>query len=183
MPFNIGQRAKWYKYYSEKFGVSEDRLKREFEKELSGGTEIDDPLEIPDKMEIIFKYSYGEQSRFFRELRENKRIMGAKCVKCGQVYCPPRGDCHLCYEPTEWVELSGKGTIVSHTVQYVTASALVRKTPFICCYVQLDGADTLLMTNLEMDDVEKCQKGMRVVAHFRHDRHGDINDFYFKVAK
>jgi uncharacterized protein len=183
MPFNVGQRAKWYKYYSDKYGIPEDALKREFEKELSGENDMDAPLEIPDKMEVFFKYSYGKQSRFFRELRENKRIMGAKCVKCGRVYCPPRGDCHLCYEPTEWVELTGEGTIVSYTIQYVTTSAFIRKVPFICCYVKLDGTDSLLLTNMEMDDVEMCRPGMRVKAKFRSERHGTITDFYFKVLE
>jgi len=182
MPFDSVQKEKWYAYFSKKYGIPVDALRREFEAELDGKNDIGSPLEIPDKMEINFKYSYGKQSRFFRELRENKRILGAKCVKCGRVFCPPRGDCHLCYEPTEWVELSGKGAIVSYTIQYVSTSAFIKKVPFICCYVKLDGTDSLLMTNMEMDDVDKCRPGMRVEAVFRDERHGAITDFFFKVT-
>ncbi len=181
MPFDSAQKDRWYSYFSKKYGIPVEAMRREYEAELDGKNDMDSPLEIPDKMESFFKYSYGKQSRFFRELRENKRILGAKCVKCGRVFCPPRGDCHLCYEPTEWVELSGKGTIVSYTIQYVTTSAFIKKVPFICCYIKLDGTDSLLMTNMEMDDVDKCRPGMRVEAVFRDERHGTITDFYFKV--
>jgi len=183
MPFDAQQKENWYKYFSDKYGIPVEYLKREYEKELDAQNAPDSPLEIPDKMEVFFKYSYGKQSRFFRELRENKRILGAKCTKCGRVYCPPRGDCHLCYEPTEWVELSGKGTIISYTIQYVSTSAFIRKVPFIVCYVKLDGTNSLLMTNMEMDDVNACKPGMRVEAVFRDMRHGTITDFYFRALE
>ena len=81
------------------------------------------------------------------------------------------------------MELSGKGTIVSYTIQYVTTSAFIKKVPFICCYVKLDGTDSLLMTNMEMDDVEKCRPGMRVESVFRKERHGTITDFFFRIIE
>lgn len=180
MPFSNEQKEKWYAHFSNKYGIPVEHLKREFEAELDAKNPIDSPLEIPDKMEIFFKYSYGGQSRFFRELRENKRILGAKCAKCGKVYCPPRADCHICYEPTEWVELSGNGTIVSFTIQYYTTSVFIKKVPFIVCYIKLDGTDSLLIANMEMDDVQKCRPGMRVEAVFRDERHGTITDFFFR---
>jgi len=174
------EKEKWYEYFSEKYGIAVEHLKRDYEDELDGKNDPDAPLEIPDKMDIFFKYSYGGQSRFFRELRENRRIMGARCAKCGRTYCPPRAHCHTCYEKTEWVELSGEGTIESYTVQHYTTSAFIKKLPFICCYIRLDGTDSLLMTNMEMDDVSRCRPGMRVKAVFRDNRHGTITDFYFR---
>ncbi len=176
-------RAKWYEYFSRKFGFSMENLKKAYEEELSGKTPMEVPLEVPDKMEVNFKYSYGQQSRFFRELRENKKIYGAKCAKCGKVYCPPRSHCGFCYEPTEWVPLKGTGVIKAFTVQYQSTSAFIKKTPFICGYVQLDGTDFLMMTNMEADDVSKIKAGTRVEAVFREERHGLITDFYFRPIK
>ena len=69
MPFNTGQKAQWYKYFSEKYGIPAEQLKREYEDELDGKNAMDAPLEIPDRMDVVYKYSYGKQSRFFRELR------------------------------------------------------------------------------------------------------------------
>lgn len=177
---NEEEKKAWYRWYSKTLHVPEKQLRRAFEKQLSGEVEMDEPLEIPDIMSILYKYSYGKQSRFFRELRENKRILGAKCTSCGRVYCPPRADCALCYKPTKWIELSGKGEIVTCTVQYYTTSSFIKKVPFICAYVRLDGTDTVLMANIEMEDVSKARPGMRVEAVFRDERRGVITDFYFR---
>ena len=177
---NKSEREKWYNYFHEKFGIPLEYLKREYEDELSGKVSIDEPLEIPDKMDVIYKYSYGQQSRFFRELRDNKKIYGAKCPGCGKVYCPPRAHCSLCYEPTEWVPLEGTGVITACTVQYYTTSAFIKKLPFICAYVKLDGTDFIMMTNIEVEDVSKIKVGTRVKAFFRDERHGAITDVYFR---
>lgn len=177
---NKAEREKWYEYYSGKEGIPVEYLKRDFEDELSGKNAMDDPLEIPDKMDVIYKYSYGQQSRFFRELRENKKIYGAKCNQCSKVYCPPRATCSFCYEPTEWVPLEGTGIITACTVQYFTTSAFIKKLPFICAYIKLDGTNFIMMTNIEAKDVSQIDVGTRVKAHFREERHGAITDVYFK---
>ena len=177
---NEKAREKWYEYFNKKFGFSVENLKKAYEDELSGKNAMDLPLEVPDKMEVNFKYSYGQQSRFFRELRENKKIYGARCTKCGKVYCPPRSHCGFCYKPTEWIPLKGTGVIKACTVQYQSTSAFIKKTPFICGYVQLDGTDFILMANMEADDVSRVKAGTRVEAVFREDRHGLITDFYFR---
>lgn len=173
-------KEKWYRYMSHKHGIPQEFLVREFHKELSGERPMDVPLEVPDKMEVFFKYSLGQQSRFFRELRENMRILGARCSCCSKVYCPPRSHCSKCYTRTEWVELPGTGTVVACTIQHYTTSAFIKKLPFICAYIRLDGSDFLLMANMEVEDVAEIHPGTRVKAVFRNERHGAITDFYFK---
>lgn len=45
-----------------------------------------------------------------------KKLMAAKCKKCGNVMLPPRALCNKCHgDDLEWVELSGKGKLVSFT--------------------------------------------------------------------
>jgi len=170
----------WYKFFSEKYQIPVEQLKKEFQDELDGKNPVDAPLEIPDRMEVFFKYSYGKQSRFFRELRMHQRILGSKCPQCRRVYLPPRADCSLCYRPTSWVKLSGKGTVIACTIQHFSTSAFIKKVPFICAYIRLDGTDSLLMTNMEMDDPSRARPGMRVKAEFRKNRYGIITDFYFR---
>ncbi|MCC8152606.1 MAG: zinc ribbon domain-containing protein [Lachnospiraceae bacterium] len=49
--------------------------------------------------------------RFYEEL-ENGKIMGRKCTKCGNIEYPPVIACNRCgCFDTEWVEMSGRGTI------------------------------------------------------------------------
>ena len=177
---NEDEKEKWYQYCHAKYGIPVDYLRREYVHELSGEVPMDAPLEVPDKMEVIYKYSYGQQSRFFRELRENKKIYGTKCPQCGKVYCPPRSDCPICYHPTEWVPLRGTGVITAYAVQHYTTSEFIKKLPFICAYVQLDGSDFLMMTNMEVDDVSTIRVGTKVEAVFREQRYGSITDFFFR---
>ena len=147
-----------YRYENKKYGIPIEFLKRDFEDELSGKVPMDQPLEIPDKMEVVYKYSYGGQSRFFREIRENKRIYGGKCPQCGKVYCPPRAHCSLCYQPTNGC-LANFREMNTFTVQYLSTSAFIKKVPFFCVYVQLDGTDFLLMANMEVNNVARSRWG------------------------
>ena len=46
--------------------------------------------EIRDIIKINYKYSMGGHSKFFLELMNNKKILGAKCTNCGKCVgvCP-----------------------------------------------------------------------------------------------
>ncbi|MDD5748441.1 MAG: Zn-ribbon domain-containing OB-fold protein [Actinomycetota bacterium] len=178
-----GMKDEFYRFWSKKIGVPENKLRPFYDKEFDTEPLIDSPFEVPDKMEVFFKYSYGGQSRFFREIIKNKKLYGAKCPQCGKVFCPPRHACPKCYVDTTWIELSGKGTIEAFTVQYYSTSVFIKKVPFIVAYIRLDGTDFLMMAQMEMEDVNKAKPGMRVEAVFRDERHGTINDFYFRIIE
>jgi len=52
---------------------------------------------------------------FHQFLNENK-LMGSKCNKCGTLFSPPRPICTKCFSrEMEWVELKGKGKLVTFT--------------------------------------------------------------------
>lgn len=174
------EAQKWYERNAARIGVPAEKMRTVYERELENWKSIGDPLEFPDKIEIFYKYSYGGQSRFFRELRENQALYGGKCPKCGRVFCPPRQDCNRCYEKTEWVRLSGEGTVVTCCSVHFTNSSFIKKVPFICALIQLDGTNFLMISNIEMDDISRAKPGMRVRALFRDERDGAITDFYFE---
>ncbi len=90
-----------------------------------------------------YRHSLGKYSRFFIEL-ENRRFLATRCPKCGKVWAPPRPVCPDHLVITKWLELSGKGRLVSFSVlHYAPASAPFLKPPYVLAYVRLDGADTL----------------------------------------
>ncbi|MFQ5454879.1 MAG: Zn-ribbon domain-containing OB-fold protein [Nitrospirota bacterium] len=171
---------RWIKIQNERTGIREEEIKRAFSDEIEGKTDINAPLEIPDKIEIFYRYSYGGISRFFRELRDNKKILGSRCEGCGMVYLPPRINCSKCYLPTDWVTLGGEGTVVTLTTVHYATSRFFHNVPFICGYIKMDGADTLILQNIIMEDIREARPGMRVKAIFKEERSGDIGDFYFE---
>lgn len=169
----------WHTRQSENIGIPEKHIKKAFKGVPSKKAKMDDPLEIPDRIEIYYKYSYGGVSRFFRELRENKRILGSKCPRCKIVYLPPRVNCSECYIRTRWVPLGNEGTVITCTTVHYATSRFFYNVPFVTAYIKMDGADTLLLQNVVMKDVKRARPGMRVKVEFKKERNGDMGDFYF----
>jgi len=143
------------------------------------------------KMWQPYNWSTGSYwSRFFAELRDNKRIMGTKCPKCKRVYIPPRQVCGKCFaKMDEWVEVSDKGEIAAFTVvwfPHIDANTGVEREPlpYTSIWVHLDGADTYLMHYLDETDETKIKIGMRVQAVFAEERKGSIHDIkHFKIIE
>jgi uncharacterized OB-fold protein len=90
-----------------------------------------------------YRHSLGKYSRFFLEL-EQKRLVTTRCPHCGKTWLPPRPLCPDDWTITQWVELSGRGTLVSWSVlHYPNATVPDIQPPYILAYVQLEGVDTL----------------------------------------
>lgn len=178
----IPHRKEWLEHYAQKTGVPVEKIEEAFKEELKKDQQQDEPLEIPDRIEMLYKYSYGGQSRFFRELRDNARLLGSKCKSCKTVYLPPRISCGECYADTDWVPLGDTGTVLTFTTVYFATSEFFDKTPFICAYIKVDGADTMIMQNVFMKDIKAARTGMRVKAVFKEKRFGNMGDFWFEPA-
>jgi uncharacterized OB-fold protein len=134
------------------------------------------------KMEAEFNWSYGKISRFFRELMDNKRIMGTKCPECGTVFCPPTSDCPKCWVPAEWVEVGPQGTVLHFSIIHLPNLWMKRKVPYTIGLIKLDGADTGLMHFVDETDIEKLKTRPRVEAVFGDKRKGYITDIeHFEI--
>ena len=134
------------------------------------------------KMEAEFNWSYGKISRFFRELMDNKRIMGTKCPECGTVFCTPTSDCPKCWVPAEWVEVGPQGTVLHFSIIHLPNLWMKRKVPYTIGLIKLDGADTGLMHFVDETDIEKLKTRPRVEAVFADKRKGYITDIeHFEI--
>ncbi|MEQ8675400.1 MAG: Zn-ribbon domain-containing OB-fold protein [Aggregatilineales bacterium] len=123
------------------------------------------------EMTQTYTYSLGKYSRFFIEL-ENNRFMATRCADCGKVYAPPRPLCPDCMKISEWVELSGEGTLQTYSVLHfapnTNADVRALQTPYVLGYVLLDGASTLF-PHLVKIAPEDAKIGMRVkVVYTQH---------------
>lgn len=149
-------------------------------------------FEIKWKTNLPYRYSIGKLAvKFFEELKENKKIMGSKCSKCGKVNFPPRAVCADCMvEMTidDMVELSPKGTLEGFTVVNYPFTdpntGGMRPFPYGYALFKLDGADTYTMHFINETDYTKLKVGQRVEAVFKEEREGNIGDImYYKVIK
>ncbi len=142
-------------------------------------------LELNDAMHTFYRRTMGELSPFFLALRDDKKIIGAKCTKCGIVRVPPMAEyCPDCdFAPTRKVEVSDRGKMLSTPpITYFANSLFQEQVPFGRGRVVLDGADTALSINLYTTSGILVpgiyKKGTEIKLVFRNNRIGKITDIF-----
>lgn len=148
-----------------------------------------DLITIPGQWHFDYTYFAGRAaSRFFVELRDNRRVMGVRCPSCERVLVPARAFCDACFErTTDWVEVGPGGTIETFTI-ITAAFPGLPPPPVVMAYVTPDGADTALVnlvTGLDVDDVEAAaamlQTQPRVTIDIADEPVGRITDLTFRI--
>ena len=131
------------------------------------------------------QYTYGiAGERFFREIKDNGKLMGARCKKCHLLYMPPRIYCERCFsELEEWCEIEGKGRIHTYTVAYVDLDDMRLTEPVLLALVKFSGVYGGLVHRLGEVEPEEIEIGMpvEIVLKPKEERIGSILDIeYFK---
>jgi uncharacterized OB-fold protein len=104
---------------------------------------------------------------FYVGLTQHK-LLASRSLSTGQVYLPPRPlDPKDMSTEMEWVELSGKGKLLTFTVIYVGTSAMIaagydRKNPYCVGIVQTDEGPAISaqIVDLDLSHPELIQIGM-----------------------
>ncbi len=117
---------------------------------------------------IPFRYAAGAAgSRFLAALRDQQRILGARCAACARVLVPLRAFCPVCGSETlDTVEVGPGGTLQTWTT---------RADGTVFAVILLDGASSGLVHRL-LDGGEEACCGLRVRARFATERRGGILD-------
>jgi len=146
-----------------------------------------DLITIEGRWDFDYRYFAGATaSRFFNELRDNRRIMGTRSAKDGRVLVPARSFSDADYlSTTEWVEVGPGGVLEVFTIIGTKFPGLPDP-PFVVAYVTLDGGDTSILNHvagLDLSDLnkaaERLMKRPRVKAVFKDRCEGRITDFHF----
>lgn len=75
----------------------------------------------------------------FYEFMSQKKLMAGRCLKCGKIHLPPRLLCDNCYgQQFEWLQISGKGKLVTYTVIHVAPQQFQALTPYAVGIVELE---------------------------------------------
>jgi uncharacterized OB-fold protein len=124
------------------------------------------------------RYSMGiAGERFFREIKDNARLLATYCPQCDYTYLPPRAYCERCFaELTDWVEVPPLGIVYSYTVLYQDLEEQPLKEPLVVAFVRLPGCDGGLIHLLEGVPPDEVCIGMPVRVVFKRKREGSILD-------
>lgn len=137
---------------------------------------------------IYYRYTLGiAGERFFKEIKENARLMGTYCPKCDITYLPPKIYCENCLSPLDkWVVIPNEGNVHTYTILYEDLEGNPLKEPIIAVFVTFKGVEGGLFHRLEGAEPEEVYIGMPVVPLFKDkkDRKGDLSDIlYFKPVE
>ena len=133
------------------------------------------------EQQFNYRHSLGKTSKFFLGLKEG-RLLATKCAACSSVYMPPRAVCPKDLEVTEWLELSGKGTLESWTLCPYTPSYAETATPYILAYVRLEGTSSLFLHQLRNVESNKLKHGLGIKTVFSMSAaHHPLEYFWFEA--
>lgn len=110
----------------------------------------------------------------FNAFLAEHKLMGTRCKGCGVVYLPPRPLCPETYSTDmEWVELSGKGKLVSFTSisigpAFMLQSGFDRNNPYVTGVVELEEGVRIsaLILGVDAKKPETIQVGASVQVDF-----------------
>ncbi|MBS7615164.1 Zn-ribbon domain-containing OB-fold protein [Candidatus Bathyarchaeota archaeon] len=76
--------------------------------------------------------------QFFKFLKE-KKLMAAKCIKCGKLYLPPKPICTNCYsKELNWTQLGTKGRLITYTVIHIAPEQFQKNIPYAYGIIELE---------------------------------------------
>jgi uncharacterized protein len=104
--------------------------------------------------------------QFYKFLNQEK-LMAGKCVKCGKIHLPPRPLCDECYsQQFEWVELSGKGKLLTYTIIYIAPPQFQMLAPYAVGIVQLNNGSKI-PGMITCTPHEQLKVGMELTLDFK----------------
>ncbi|MFQ6065003.1 MAG: Zn-ribbon domain-containing OB-fold protein [Candidatus Bathyarchaeia archaeon] len=102
---------------------------------------------------------------FYKFVSERK-LMAAKCKKCGKLLLPPRPVCTECVSTDlRWVELEKRGKLLTYTAIHVSPSQFQSMAPYVVGIIELRGGAKLpgMIRDIEP---EKIKVGMQLEVDF-----------------
>lgn len=102
---------------------------------------------------------------FYKFVSEGK-LMAAECADCGTLLLPPKPVCTKCFSTDfRWIELKGKGKLLSYTVIHISPKQFESMAPYVVGIVEL--GDGLNLPGMICDvQPEKIKVGMDLKVEF-----------------
>lgn len=114
------------------------------------------------KMTETFPFTIEQFYKFASE----RKLMAAKCKKCGTMLLPPRPMCTKCFSSDlEWVELKNKGKLLTYTVIHVSPKQFESLIPYAVGIVKLEDGPKL-PGMIQGVEPEKISVGMDLKVDF-----------------
>ncbi len=117
----------------------------------------------------------------FIDYLEKGKVMATRCKECGMVFFPPRADCYRCLSSDmEWIEVSGKGKLVSYSKLEFAPIGFGDDLPYAIAL--LDYGDYKVFGRIADDvPVDEVKVGMEMVTQVNRLPNGQLNYVFHKA--
>jgi uncharacterized OB-fold protein len=103
--------------------------------------------------------------QFYKFLLQGK-LMAGKCERCGKTHLPPRPLCDNCFsQEFEWVEISGKGKLLTYTIIHIAPPQFQTMAPYAVGIIQLEN-DLKIPGMISSAAPEQLKIGMELTIDF-----------------
>ena len=130
-----------------------------------------------------FNFWVGRYMDKFYDNLENRKIVGNKCMKCAEVFVPPRKICGKCNVTIpidqNWVDLPNTGTLMNYTItpyKVTERGSRNLKKGQIIGMVNIDGSNTGIVYKLLDMEPEEVKTGIKVKIEWAENTIGAPSD-------
>jgi len=93
------------------------------------------------------------ETKLFWDATAQGRLLVRRCDDCQSLIWYPRAICPECSSlHTSWLEVSGRGSVYSYTVNYRGEGRYAGSAPYVLAYVELDEGPRMLTNIVESGD-------------------------------
>lgn len=134
---------------------------------------------------IHHRYTLGVAGeRFFKEMRDHKRLLASRCPSCGEAFIPPKIYCERCFEETtDWVPVEGLGYVKSFTVLHKSLDEQRLAEPQVVAFVAWEGFQGGLVHRIGEISSAEVKIGMSVAPVWADELVGSVDDIaYFRPS-
>ena len=116
----------------------------------------------------------------FIDYLEQDKVMATRCRGCGITFFPPRADCYKCLSSDmEWVEVSGKGRLVSFSKLEFAPSGFADDLPYSIALLDYGNFKVFGRIADGLDE-EELEVGMEMVTKVNRLSNGQLNIVFAK---
>ena len=131
-----------------------------------------EPKAVPGDWGVWYRYTHGVAGeRFFREIKDHKRLVASTCPKCKRRFLPPSLYCEDCFvEMTEYQPVEGLGTVDTFTVLHESLEEQPLPQPIVAALVRFEGVTGGLLAPVGGVGPDQVKIGMKVKPVFEAKR-------------
>jgi len=131
------------------------------------------------EISVHHRYTLGVAGeRFFKEMRDERRLLASRCPRCQEAFLPPKMYCERCFEETtEWIPVDRPGYVKSFTVLHLSLDEEPLEEPLVVALIAWDGVRGGLIHRVsEIGHAGAVRTGMVVEAVWAEERTGTLED-------